>query len=211
MSFRTLSLMTVLVSACAADVGEGRVEATVTDATPATEAAAPANAEARTLAVDPSRSKLGLIGAKVTAQHPIHFNEFSGNVTVEGSELTGVSFTAQIASVESDADRLTEHLKGEDFLYAEMYPTAEFASTSITPGSDAEGDWTHTVTGNFTIRGVTKQISFPAKVSVTDAGVEATTEFVIDRQDFGVAYPGRADDLIQDNVAMQIHFVAPAA
>ena len=39
--------------------------------------------------------------------------------------------------------------------------------------------------------------------------VSAKTEFVINRQDFGVTYPGRADDLVQDNVAMQIEFVAP--
>ena len=36
----------------------------------------------------------------------------------------------------------------------------------------------------------------------------ATTEFVLNRQDFGITYPGRPDDLIQDNVRMNITLVA---
>ena len=65
------------------------------------------------------------------------------------------------------------------------------------------------VTGDLTIRGKTKRVSFPAKLGVGETEVSATTEFVIDRQDFDVAYPGRPDDLIQDNVLLQVDFVAP--
>lgn len=214
MSARTLIASVLLLGACAADVGEGRVEATVSDApapteAAATEAPAPAAAEGTKLAVDTAQSKLGLIGAKITAQHPIHFNEYTGEVTLNGETVSGVHFVAQTASVESDSPRLTEHLKGEDFLFVAEHPTGEFTSTAIAEGSAAEGDWTHTVTGNLTIRGVTKQVSFPANITVAADKVSAKTEFVINRQDFGVTYPGRADDLVQDNVAMQIEFVAP--
>lgn len=207
----TFTLLAALaLTACADDVGEGRVAATVADApaepAPAPAADAPAG-EIKTLAVDASRSKLGLIGAKVTAQHPIHFNEFTGEITMLGDTLTGVRFVAQTASVESDSERLTGHLKNEDFLHVEQYPTGEFVATGISAG--AEGEFTHTVTGNLTIRGVTKQVTFPAKVTVSPTEVAAETEFVINRHDFGVTYPGRADDLVQDNVAMQISFVAP--
>ena len=214
MSFRSLPAFALFLAACAADVGEGRVEATVTDAPteePAAEPAAEPAGEVMTLAVDASQSKLGLIGAKVTAQHPIHFNEFTGEVTMTGDAVTGVSFVAQTASVESDSERLTEHLKDADFLDVATHPTGEFTSTSIVAGSDAEGDWTHTITGNLMIRGTTKQVTFPAKIEMGESGVTASTEFVINRQDFNIAYPGRADDLIQDNVAMQINFVAPKA
>lgn len=209
MSLRTLVALSLVLSACAADVGEGRVAATVGEAAEPTEPVAP-TAEAKTLTVDVSQSKLGLIGAKVTAQHPIHFNEFTGEVMVNGDVVTGVHFVAQMSSVESDDERLTEHLKNEDFFHVEQFPTAEFASTSIASGSDAEG-FTHTVTGNMTIRGETKQLTFPAHIEMADGTVKANTEFVIDRQDFKVAYPGRADDLIQDNVAMKIEFVATGA
>ena len=39
--------------------------------------------------------------------------------------------------------------------------------------------------------------------------IKAATEFSIDRQDFKVSYPGRADDLVQDNVVLTINLVAP--
>ena len=48
-----------------------------------------------------------------------------------------------------------------------------------------------------------------AKIEVAADKVSANTEFVINRQDFGVVYPGKADDLVQDNVALKISFVAP--
>ena len=68
---------------------------------------------------------------------------------------------------------------------------------------------THSVTGNLTIRGKTKAVTFPAKIKVDAKGVEANAEFVINRKDFDVAYPGKPDDLIQDNVVLTIHAVAP--
>jgi polyisoprenoid-binding protein YceI len=210
MSFRSLVALSLVLSACAADVGEGRVAATVTDAVETTETVAAPSTEAKTLTVDVAQSKLGMIGAKVTAQHPVHFNEFTGEVMVDGDTVTGVHFVAQMASVEADDERLTEHLKNEDFFHVEQFPTSEFASTPIVAGSDSEG-FTHTVTGNLTIRGETKQIVFPANIEMADGTVKATTEFVINRLDFKVAYPGRADDLIQDNVAMNIEFVAMGA
>ncbi len=210
MSFRSLVALSLVLSACAADVGEGRIAATVTDAVETTEAVAAPSAEAKTLTVDVAQSKLGLIGAKVTAQHSVQFNEFSGEVMVEGDTITGVHFVAQMASVEADDERLTEHLKNEDFFHVEQFPTSEFASTAVIVGSDSEG-FTHTITGNLTIRGETKQIVFPANIEMAEGTIKATTEFVIDRQDFKVAYPGRADDLIQDNVAMNIEFVATGA
>jgi polyisoprenoid-binding protein YceI len=207
---RSLVALSLLIAACAEDVGEGRVAATVTDpaTTPAPVEPAPV-AAAATLQVDKAQSRLGLIGAKVTAQHPIQFNDFTGEVTLTGDAVTAVRFVAQTASVTSDADRLTEHLKGADFLDVAAFPTGEFTSTTITAAAD--GAWTHSVTGNLTIRGVTKQVTFPATITLHADKVEARTEFVINRQDFGVTYPGRADDLVQDNVAMQINFVAPRA
>ncbi len=48
-----------------------------------------------------------------------------------------------------------------------------------------------------------------ATVKVSTGSVSANAEFVINRQDFGVSYPGRADHLIQDNVLLTIKVVAP--
>jgi polyisoprenoid-binding protein YceI len=52
-------------------------------------------------------------------------------------------------------------------------------------------------------------LTFPAKVDMGADQVSATTEFVINRQDFGVTYPGRPDNLVQDNVVLTIELTAP--
>lgn len=205
-----LAVLAILsFTACVEDLGEGRNHAAVLETSDSEMTVADSAGAERTLAIDPSRSELNLIGAKVTKKHEAWIRDYSGTVSVTPSgAVTGVDFTARMASIEADHPKLTHHLKTEDFLWVEKYPTAEFRSVEVVSGSDAEG-MTHTVTGDLTIRGRTKRITFPADIEVTGEGVAARTEFVIDRQDFGVAYPGRPDDLIQDGVVLQIRLVAP--
>jgi polyisoprenoid-binding protein YceI len=207
----------LFLAACAADVGEGKHAAEVKDVVvapaPAEAPAAdpyvvPEVAGAAKLKVDAGKSKLGALGAKVTAQHPLDFHDFEGVVGLDGEQVSGVGFVAKIATLTTDSDRLTGHLKKEDFLFADKFPVATFRSTEVKAGSDAAG-MTHTVTGELTIRGVTKLVTFPAKIEVAADAVKAATEFTIDRQDFGVTYPGKKDDLVQDNVLLRIDFVAP--
>jgi polyisoprenoid-binding protein YceI len=202
-------LVALSFTACVQDVGKGRVQAEVQDVPAADSASAPVkSASAVTLKVDPSSSSVRALGAKITATHPIDFQKFDGQVEVDDNALTGVSFEVEMSTLESDHPKLTEHLKTEDFFHVEKFPKATFTSVSIEQGAKAEGDWTHTVTGDFTIRGTTKRISFPAKVQVDEAQVTASTEFVINRKDFEVVYPGRPDDLVQDNVRMNIALTA---
>ena len=113
-----------------------------------------------------------------------------------------------MTAIEADHPRLTEHLLNEDFFWVDKFPTSSFRSTQLSDGSETEG-MTHTVTGDLTIRGKTKRVSFPAKLENGPSEVSASTEFVINRQDFDVTYPGRPDDLIKDNVLLQVNFVAP--
>lgn len=214
---RTLlpALALLTLAACVEDVGKGRVKADVQDVPAApTQAAgeaapAPAKAAGTELKIDQSASKIQALGAKITATHPIDFKDIDGSVTVDGDTVTAVAFTVQMATLESDHPKLTAHLKNEDFFDVEKFPTSTFKSVEITSGSKSEGDWTHTVTGDFTIHGKTKRVSFPAKITVAGDKVEASTEFVLDRKDFDVVYKGKPDDLIQDNVRMTISFSAP--
>ncbi|MCB9675980.1 MAG: YceI family protein [Alphaproteobacteria bacterium] len=195
-------LASLTLPACVADVAKDKVEATVEEA----KTEAPAPAKGTTWAVDRDQSTLKALGAKVTATHPIVFNDWKGSVKVDGDDVTSIEFVVQMDSLEADHPKLTSHLKDEDFFDVPNHPTATFVSTSIEPGG--EGQATHTVTGNLTIRGNTKSVTFPAIVAKTGDAVTASTEFSIDRQDFKVSYPGRADDLVQDNVLLTIAFVA---
>ncbi|MEZ4316025.1 MAG: YceI family protein [Myxococcota bacterium] len=192
--------LSLLLTGCIEDVAKDKVEATVTEAK--TEAPKPAAGTA--WKVDPGASTLKALGAKITAEHPIVFHKWEGSATVDGGKLTGIEFVVDMDSLEADHPKLTEHLKNQDFFDVPGHPTSKFTSTGIAAGDDG----TATVTGNLTIRGTTKEVSFPAKIEVTADQVHASTEFAIDRKDFNVVYPGKPDDLVQDKVVLTIDFVA---
>lgn len=202
-----------LFMGCVGDVGKDKAAAVVedvaTDAAPeAAEAAPPAEAKADDggLAIDASQSSVKALGAKITATHPIDFKDFSGSVSVDGDAVTGVSFDVEMATLESDHPKLTEHLKNEDFFDVPNHPKSTFRSTEVKAGGEGAS---HSVTGDLTIRGTTKRVTFPANLTVEADKVTADAEFTINRQDFKVTYPGRPDDLVQDNVVLTIAFVAP--
>jgi polyisoprenoid-binding protein YceI len=69
---------------------------------------------------------------------------------------------------------------------------------------------THTVTGNLTLHGVTKSISFPAKIAVSGDRATLDSEFFINRKDFGITYPGKANDLIRDEAVIKLAVHGPA-
>jgi len=157
------------------------------------------------LSINPSNSKVEFVGAKVTASHPGGFTDFSGKVDLaEPIERSRVELVIQTASLYADKEKLTKHLKSPDFFDVAQFPTATFTSTAI----KKEGAG-HTVTGDLTLHGVTKSISFPAAISATDSQVSATTEFSINRKDFGINYPGMRDDLIRDLVAIKLTLSLP--
>lgn len=199
-----LPTLMLILSACAADVGEGRVAATVSEPAPTTEAA-PAHI-GRVLTLDTQASTVHALGAKITATHPIAFDRWEGEMRADGMNLTGVDVTIHMASLRADIEDLTGHLKTADFFDVETFPTSRFISTSVTEVAGDNGS-THEVSGNLTMHGQTQRIAFPVTVSHPDGALKAVTEFVIDRQDFGIAYPGMPDDLIQDNVALTIELV----
>ena len=109
-------------------------------------------------------------------------------------------------SIYADNERLTGHLKSADFFNAAQMPTATFETTAITPQAANS-----LVTGNLTLHGVTKQISFPAKIQVSDDAVEVGADFFINRFDFDIKYAGKADDLIRKEVVLKLKVKATPA
>lgn len=208
-----LLLPLLALVACAEDVAKGKTQAAVTEPPPAAAAApAPAGASAtagKELAVDKARSKIGALGAKITDQHDIAFPEFEGKVRIDGETVAGVSFTVQVASLQTSPEKLANHLKGPDFFGVEQHPTATFTSAEVKPAAGGQGDATHEISGDLTLHGVTKRLTFPAKLAVSPTEVTGRAEFAINRQDFGIVYPGKPDDLIKDNVLLTIELVAP--
>jgi polyisoprenoid-binding protein YceI len=152
---------------------------------------------------------LGFVGSKVTGSHEGGFNTFAGNVTVADNDLTqsSISLTIDTTSIWTDTENLTGHLKSPDFFDVAKFPQASFTSTEIR--QEAEG---YTMVGNLDLHGVTKSISFPASIEMTDGMVKATAEFAIKRFDFAIEYKGKADNLIRDDVLIKLNVIAgPAA
>jgi polyisoprenoid-binding protein YceI len=170
----------------------------------AAQVASPAPAQGQKYLITPQNSKIEFIGSKVTGKENGSFREFSGQVDYAGSpENSRVNITIKMESITTDAPDLTKHLKTADFFDVAKYPEATFVSTAIKAGGERGA--THTVTGNLTMHGVTKAITFPATINVTPDAATVESSFSINRKDFGINYAGAADNLIRDDVVLTLH------
>jgi polyisoprenoid-binding protein YceI len=205
-SISTLGALLLTLGACDNEPGKDKAKAGVA-APQDTSAAAAAPADA-TFAFSNANSKVNWTGAKVTGKHDGSFGTFSGTVKAAGNDPTKSSVTVEIdtASVTSDTEKLTGHLKSADFFDVEKFPKAKFTSTAIKAGGDKGAS--HTVTGNLELHGVTKSITFPATIKMTADAVDVDAEFAINRKDFGIVYAGKADDLIKDDVLIKLEIRA---
>jgi polyisoprenoid-binding protein YceI len=157
------------------------------------------------LTLDRASSKLEFVAAKITKSQSGSFQQFTGTVSLAGEQVQAVHFDVDIASLQTDAEKLTAHLKTKDFLDVEKFPKASFQSTSVV--AKPVGSATHEITGQLTLHGVTQEIKFPASIAFTPDSVTGRAEVGINRQKFGVAYPGMPDDLIKDEVVLEPTFV----
>jgi polyisoprenoid-binding protein YceI len=199
----TLGGLLLVTSACDNDPAKGKAQAKVSEAAPDTAAAA-APGVSVSYAFSQAGSSIDWVGAKVTAKHDGKFNTFSGKVDVVDGDATKSSANVEIdlASVSSDTEKLTAHLKSPDFFDVAKFPKATFKTTQIKAGG--EGGATHTVTGNLDLHGVTKAITFPATIKTSADAVQINAEFAINRKDFQIVYPGMANDLIKDEVLLKL-------
>jgi polyisoprenoid-binding protein YceI len=168
----------------------------------------PANDSRQELPIDEARSSVGFTGSKVTDSHTGTFSTFTGSVRLDPSsiEQSSVQITIQMGSVQIEPERLRGHLLSPDLFDVAQFPTAAFQSTRIVAGGEGGS---HTVTGNLTLHGQTRAITFPANITLSDAEMHATAEFTINRRDFGIVYPGMPDDLIRDGVVIRFDVRAP--
>ena len=162
-----------------------------------------AAAQGQKYLITPQNSKIEFTGSQVTGHHDGSFGDFSGQIDYTGSpEQSRVNIAIKTDSLTADAADLTKHLKTPDFFDVAKFPEATFVSTSIKPGGDKGAS--HTVTGNLTLHGVTKAVTFPATISVTPAAATVDSTFSISRKDFNITYAGPANNLIRDDVVLKL-------
>ena len=107
--------------------------------------------------IDPTHSEVSfkvkhLVISTVTG----FFREFEGAIEQTGEDLEGAQayFSAKIASIDTNQEARDNHLKSDDFFNAEAYPELTFRSTAFTK----TGDNTYRMTGDLTIRDVTRSV-----------------------------------------------------
>ncbi len=200
---RTLMLATTgLLALGCPDPAKGKPKATVAEPVLKKVDALPPLPGAVRYAIDQSSTRVLFLGAKVTGKHEGGFRDVTGALEVVEQDATKSRVQAVIgmASVFSDSPKLTGHLKSDDFFSVDKLPTATFTSTKLVRREDGRFD----VTGDLDFHGVTKSITFPASIVFTDTAVDVAASFSLNRKDFGVLYPGKADDLIADEVALKL-------
>jgi len=183
-----------------------------------------AAAGAASYTIDAAASSVRWEGAKIT--ETVHYGLVSiaeGSLSVIDGTPDAGSFTIDMNSITNqdlaDAEynaKLIGHLKSADFFMTETFPTAKFEISSVAASTEAGS--THTFTGNLTIKDVTKSVSFPANVQVTDNALTATATIIINRNEWGIVWGGSLteqgikdylqNNLIKDEISFQVNLKA---
>ena len=166
--------------------------------------------------LDPAHSRLGFVArhAMVTKVRGA-FNEFEGSATIDGTDpsASSVRITIQAASIDTRNEQRDQHLRTNDFLDLENHPTITFVSSAI----EHEGGNDFRVTGDLTIRGVTKSITIPLEYegSATDPFGNARIGFegsvAINRKDWGVNWNAALEAggmLVSEKVTLEFEISA---
>ena len=170
--------------------------------------------------VDQSHSHIGFeVKHMMVSKVKGVFDSYTANIEAEDlSDLTGanISFKFDVASINTRNEDRDNHLKSADFFDAEQFPAITFESTSITKSGDS-----FNVTGNLTIKGVTKEVTFETEYNGKGTnpwgravyGFEADTK--INREDFDLTWNAALETggvLIGKDVKIKVELeVNPAA
>ena len=174
-----------------------------------------------TFNVDPAATKMIWTGKKVTGQHHGTLNVSAGTVGWGQDGLTAANVTIDMTSLTNTdldkdyAPRLENHLKSADFFNTEVFKTAQFKSTRVERIAGAEvGQPNYRVTGDLTIKGITKPVTFDVLAWQEKRGVRAAGTMTFDRTLYDVQYrsgkffDALGDKMIEDMVPLTFDLMA---
>lgn len=164
-----------------------------------------------TYSVDKASSKVTWYAEKVTGSHAGTIAIKEGGLEYEDGKLVGGSFVIDMTSIKSDEKlaKLEGHLKSDDFFGVEKFPTAKLEITEVVD----QGPRGYNITGDITIKGITKEIKFTAKIDEAGSQIKANTEIVLDRSEFDVRYGSGSffddlgDKMIYDDFTLGVSLV----
>jgi polyisoprenoid-binding protein YceI len=170
--------------------------------------------------IDPAHSIIGFsIRHLEIAWVEGRFKDFKGTIRYDESDTTksSVEFTARVESIDTGVEPRDKHLRTADFFDVAKYPEMTFKSTRV----ERKGGDRYVLHGDFTLRGVTKQVQLPFTITGairdpwgnTRFGIAAQTK--IDRRDYGVTWGktlenGGLDVGNEVTIDLQLEAVKPA-
>lgn len=171
---------------------------------------------ADTYTIDNAHSQIGFsVKHLMVANTRGSFSDYAGTITYDPADLTTfkAEATIQAKSIDTRNTQRDEHLRSADFLDVGQFPTITFVSKELT-GANGE----ITLSGNLTIHGITKEVSFPVEMSgpvkspYGDMAIGLTGQVTINRQDYGVKWNKALDnggvalaDKVVINVDLEAH------
>jgi polyisoprenoid-binding protein YceI len=173
---------------------------------------------ARTFQIDRTHSEATFQVRHLITRVRGHFADFDGTIEFDESrpEQSAVRFTIQAASISTNVADRDAHLRSDDFFAVEKYPTITFRSTAI----ERQGQDTFAVTGDLTMRGVTKQVVIPMTFLGTavdpwgNQKVAFEGEVTLNRKEFGLNWNAALETggfLVGDEVKVHVSIQAAAA
>lgn len=171
----------------------------------------------KTLSLDTKASMVKWVGSKITkSSHNGTVQVKEGSVTFAGDVPTAGTFTLDMTSIKNDDltdagmnQKLVGHLKSDDFFAVEKNPTALFKITK----SEKKKTGEIAITGDLTIKGITKSVTIPATVKMENGVYTATGKLKINRTNWDIKYnSGKffdpkqlGDKLINDEIDIEIN------
>ena len=162
--------------------------------------------------VNKSASSIAWLAKKVTGEHNGTVGISAGALNVNGNKLIGGNFTIDLKTIKAlditdpgYNQKFIGHITSGDFFEVEKFPTASFVITKVAGNQ---------VTGNLTVKGITKSITFPAEIAIKGGKVTAKANITIDRTDFNIRYGSKkffesiGDKAIYDDFALTVSLVS---
>ena len=183
---------------------------------------AEAPAEGKTVYnVKTDESSVQWLSKKVTGQHEGTVSLLDGQVVAESNKLVSANLKLDMNTItctdltdEGWNQKLIGHLKSDDFFSVEKHPEVLFAATGFTPKNTDEKGNNYEISGKLTIKGITKDIAFPAKVKVADSKLTAVGVATVDRTEYDIKYKSGSffsdlgDNMIYDDFQITFQLVA---
>jgi polyisoprenoid-binding protein YceI len=172
----------------------------------------------RAFAIDKAHSEATFQVRHLVTKVRGSFTDLGGTIEIDEAQpaKSSVAFTIQAASIDTGTPDRDKHLRSEDFFFVEKFPTITFVSAAI----KAVGGDGYEVTGDLTMRGVTKRVSLPvtflgrAKDPWGNEKIGFETAVTLNRKDYGLTWNAALEAggfLVGDDVKVAVSIQAAPA